>query len=52
VTELTDPLAQPANLLHEAFNILWQTSGWGDGSPSFGRDRWDGYCNADGKAMD
>lgn len=50
VTELADPLAQPANLLHEAFDILWQTSGWGDGSPSFGRDSWDGYCDADGKA--
>jgi hypothetical protein len=43
VIELADPLAQPGNQLNEAFDILWQTSGWGDGSPSFGRDAWDGY---------
>lgn len=47
VIELADPLAQPGNQLNEAFDILWQTSGWGDGSPSFGRDAWDGYGGAD-----
>lgn len=46
VIELADPLAQPANQLNEAFDILWQTSGWGDGSPSFARDVWDGYGGA------
>lgn len=48
VVELADPLAQPANLLNEPFDILWQTSGWADGSPSFGRGAWDGYFEADG----
>jgi hypothetical protein len=48
VIELLDPLAQPANLLHEAFDILWQTSGWGDGSSSFGHEMWDGYADSVG----
>jgi hypothetical protein len=46
VVELEDPLTQPGNQLNEAFDILWQTSGWGNGSPSFGRDVWDGYAVA------
>ncbi|KFG90317.1 hypothetical protein BV98_001519 [Sphingobium herbicidovorans NBRC 16415] len=50
VVELADPLAQPGNQLNEAFDILWQTSGWGDGSPSFGRDIWDGYAGTDDAA--
>jgi hypothetical protein len=50
VIELADPLAQPGNQLHEAFDILWQTSGWGDGSPSYGRNIWDGYFGADDAA--
>lgn len=50
IVELADPLAQPGNQLNEAFDILWQTSGWGDGSPSFGRDIWDGYADADDAA--
>lgn len=50
VIELSDPLAQPGNQLNEAFDILWQTSGWGDGSPSFGRDIWDGYAGTDDAA--
>lgn len=51
VVELAAPLAQPGNQLNEVFDILWQTSGWGDGSPSFGRGIWDGYAgNDDGAA--
>lgn len=37
---LTSPLAQA---LHEQFDILWQTAGWPDGSPSFGGGAWAGY---------
>lgn len=43
VVELQDPADRPANFLHESFDILWQTSGWGDGTPSFGGGQWDGY---------
>ena len=43
VTQLDDPIDRPANALHEQFDILWQTAGWGDGSPSFGTGVWDGY---------
>jgi hypothetical protein len=34
---LTTPLAQG---LHEQFDIIWQTAGWPDGSPSFGGGAW------------
>ncbi len=37
---LSSPLAQA---LHEQFDILWQTAGWPDGSPSFGGGAWAGY---------
>lgn len=37
---LTSPLAQS---LHEQFDILWQTAGWPDGSPSFDGGAWAGY---------
>lgn len=40
VPNLATPLAQ---LLHEQFDILWQTAGWPDGSPSFGGGVWAGY---------
>lgn len=51
VVELAAPLAQPGNQLNEIFDILWQTSGWGDGSPSFGRGIWDGYADNDDGAV-
>jgi len=41
---------QPANALHEQFDILWQMAGWGDGSPSFGGGGWDGYRAGDAAA--
>ncbi|PTQ62101.1 hypothetical protein C8J26_0378 [Sphingomonas aurantiaca] len=50
VVELAAPLAQPGNQLNEVFDILWQTSGWGDGSPSFGREIWDGYAGDEAAA--
>ena len=40
VEDLTAPVAE---LLHEQFDILWQTAGWADGSPSFGEGEWAGY---------
>lgn len=39
VPDLAAPLA-PA--MHEAFDILWQSSGWRDGSPSFADGAWTG----------
>jgi hypothetical protein len=43
-TVLVDDLRdQPANMLHEPFDILWQIAGWADGSPSFGGGAWAGY---------
>jgi hypothetical protein len=39
VADLSKPLARS---LHEQFDILWQTSGWADGSPSFGSGEWAG----------
>jgi hypothetical protein len=44
VVELSDPADRPANLLHDGFDILWQTSGWADGTPSFSSGQWDGYA--------
>lgn len=45
---LIDGLAdRPADALHEQFDILWQSSGWPDGSPSFVGGSWDGYRDRD-----
>lgn len=41
---------RPADALHEQFDILWQTAGWPDGSPSFGGGGWDGYRAGDAAA--
>lgn len=46
VADLTQPIA-PA--LQEAFDIMWQASGWRDGSPSYARGRWSGYGTPDAK---
>jgi hypothetical protein len=47
-TALVDDLAdRVADALHEQFDILWQTAGWPDGSPSFGSGGWDGYRAGD-----
>ncbi|WP_277872708.1 hypothetical protein [Sphingomonas ginsenosidivorax] len=37
MNDLTGPIGDD---LHEAFDILWQTAGWPDGSPSFGTGQW------------
>ena len=42
---IPDLSGQIGNLLQDQFDILWQTAGWPDGSPSFPSDEWDGYAN-------
>jgi hypothetical protein len=39
VPDLSAPLARS---MHEAFDILWQSAGWRDGSPSFPDGNWSG----------
>lgn len=43
VVQVEDAAAPIAGALHEVFDILWQTAGWTDGSPSFGGEAWAGY---------
>ncbi|TAN17268.1 MAG: hypothetical protein EPN45_01890 [Rhizobiaceae bacterium] len=43
ITEISDLTAPLANALREPLDILWQTAGWPDGSPSFGEGAWAGY---------
>jgi hypothetical protein len=45
VVRLEDLSAPIASELHEPLDILWQASGWGDGSPSFSSDAWAGYSD-------
>jgi len=41
---IVEDLAAPlASALREQLDILWQTAGWPDGSPSFGAGEWAGY---------
>jgi hypothetical protein len=40
VDDVTEPIG---SALHEQLDILWQTAGWTDGSPSFSEDGWAGY---------
>lgn len=40
VADLAEPIALA---LHEAFDIMWQASGWRDGSPSYASGQWSGY---------
>jgi hypothetical protein len=42
VADLAAPLASS---LQEQFDIVWQTSGWLDGSPSFSEGDWAGYVD-------
>ncbi len=46
IVNLAAPLAAS---LHEQFDILWQTSGWPDGSPSFAVGDWAGYIDEGNK---
>lgn len=43
IEDLSAPLAPD---FHEGFDILWQSAGWRDGSPSFGAGSWVGYREA------
>lgn len=43
IPDLSEPIA---GLVHDGFDVLWQTAGWPDGSPSFGSGDWAGYANA------
>jgi hypothetical protein len=50
--EIVLPLARLGNLsgsiagiVREQLDILWQTAGWRDGSPSFAGDEWAGYTD-------
>jgi hypothetical protein len=43
ITEISDLTAPLADALREPLDILWQTAGWPDGSPSFGEGAWAGY---------
>ena len=47
-----DPTERPADTLHEQLDILWQSAGWPDGSPSFGGGGWDGYRTGDAAAAE
>lgn len=45
VIRLADLSAPMASELHEPLDMLWQASGWGDGSPSFANGVWAGYSD-------
>ena len=49
VDNLSDPIAEA---LHENLDILWQTFGWKDGSPSFGGRTWAGYTDMNNYAIE
>ena len=49
---LADFAAPVAPFLHEHLDILWQTSGWTDGSPSFGSGAWAGYSDERNYSLD
>ena len=45
-TVMLDGLNPPlASAFHEQLDILWQTAGWADGSPSFAEQGWAGYAD-------
>lgn len=44
--EVSDLSAPMGPALHNGLDILWQTSGWADGSPSFATGDWVGYNDA------
>lgn len=46
ITDLAEPIA-PA--FQEAFDIMWQASGWRDGSPSYSSGLWSGYGTPDAR---
>jgi hypothetical protein len=38
-------LLAAAATIQEQLDMLWQSAGWGSGSPSFGRGDWTGYLD-------
>lgn len=44
--DVPDLSASLAPAMHEAFDILWQSAGWREGSPSFQDGKWLGYDRA------
>jgi hypothetical protein len=45
MAKLADMNGELAIALQEQFDILWQTAGWIDGSPSFAEGVWAGYSD-------
>ncbi len=45
VAKLTDMNGELAAEIQEQLDILWQTAGWIDGSPSFAAGAWAGYSD-------
>jgi hypothetical protein len=45
MAKLKDLDAPLASALREQLDVLWQTGGWADGSPSFGDGTWAGYSD-------
>ena len=39
---LADPVAPS---IHEQLDMVWQSAGWGSGSPSFDQEDWAGYLD-------
>ena len=51
-SRIVDLAAPLASSLHEQFDILWQTFGWPNGSPSFAVGDWAGYSDGGNKGYD
>jgi hypothetical protein len=45
MAKLADMNGELAAALQEQLNILWQTAGWVDGSPSFAAGAWAGHSD-------
>ena len=45
MAKLADMEGELATALQEQFDVLWQTAGWGVGSPSFADGSWAGYSD-------
>jgi hypothetical protein len=45
VVETLDLTAPFGDVVRESLDVIWQTAGWADGSPSFGDGAWAGYAD-------
>lgn len=45
MARLADMKGELGTALQEQFDVLWQTAGWGTGSPSFAHGSWAGYID-------